>query len=92
MFANLVQLVSHRLSANYDLAFVKEVTVTDKPVRDPRLEKFVLIGWLLIAVKNFAVVWAIGRWHIPFDPLWLNGPTVAMGILVTIVVFFFWRE
>ena len=41
------------------------------------------LAWLLIAVKCSLVWWAIGRWHMPFHPLWIVAPTIVFAMLAT---------
>jgi hypothetical protein len=45
----------------------------------------------VILVKSVAVVWAVGRYHLPFNPLWVIGPTVTFAALATLV-FVLWKD
>jgi hypothetical protein len=90
MFANLLQLISRKPPQTYEGAFVEEVTVTRKTPRSRRVEQLLIIGWVLIAMKSVLVVWAIHRWHVPFNPLWVIAPTVMFAALCTAV--YLWRE
>lgn len=92
MFANLLQLITRRAPAeDYDHAFVKEVRV-DPPreSRNPKAERWIIAGWVLIAVKCTAIWWAIVTYHVPIHPMWLVGPTVLFGLLATAV--YVWRD
>jgi len=92
MFANLLQLITRRPPAeDYDHAFVKEVRI-DPPreTRNPRAERWIIVGWVLIAVKCTAIWWAIVTYHVPIHPMWLVGPTVLFGLLATAV--YVWRD
>ena len=42
-----------------------------------------LVAWVLILAKCFAVWWAMGYWHVPFHPLWIVGPTLVFASLAT---------
>jgi hypothetical protein len=90
MFANLLRLISGPPPPTYENAFVEEVTVTQKTPRNRRVEQLLIIGWVLIAIKSVLVVWAIHRWHVPFNPLWVIAPTVMFAALCTAI--YLWRE
>lgn len=85
MFANLLQLFGRRSPADYEHAFVREVQVARKPKRDPRIERLLVIGWILIALKSVVVWWACAHYPVPFHPLWVILPTVAFAALCTAV-------
>jgi hypothetical protein len=89
MFANLLQLISRRPPTPEigHHAFVEEVRVADQPVRNPRMVRLIAIGWLLIAVKHVAIIWAVWRYHVPFHQLWINFPTWLLGVLATVIYF-----
>lgn len=74
----------------YDRAFVQEVQVKRLHRRDPRLERFILVCWLLIAVKHVVVIWAVHRYAMPFHQLLVNAPTWVFGVIATAV--YYWRE
>lgn len=91
MIPNLLQLLGRRPPAEFPRGFVEEVRLVEHlPRRNPRVEKLLLVCWLLIAVKCALVVWLVGKYHMNFDPLWVNAPTVMCGLLCTGV--YFWRE
>lgn len=91
MIPNLLQLITRRPPADYDRGFVEEVRwVEHLPRRHPHVEKLILVCWLLIAVKCWLVVWLVEKYSMKFDPLWVNGPTVASALLCTAV--YFWGE
>lgn len=85
MFANLFQLITGRPSApeiDRD-AFVQEVHVHDVEQRNPRVERLILICWILIAIKHVLIIWVCDRYPVPFHQLWVNFPTWLLGALAT---------
>jgi hypothetical protein len=62
----------------------------ERSPRNPRLERFIVAGWLLIIAKSFLVVWVVGHYHLNFNPAWIIAPTVAFALLCTGV--YFWRD
>ena len=90
MFADLFQLKTRRSPDGIDRAFINEVHVSRASARDPRVEKTILICWLLIAVKHIAVIWAVHHYHVPFNQLWVNVPTFMLGSLATAA--YYWKE
>ena len=85
MFSNLIQLISRKPPVDYERVFVRDVTVRGKAPRNRRLERFIAICWVLIVLKSAAVVWLFGHYHVPVNPLWVIGPTVAFAALCTAV-------
>ncbi len=83
MFTTLAWLTLPRTPARYERAFVRAVTAREPLARNAWTERFILAGWLAIVVKCLLVIWIIDRWAVPFHPYWINGPTIAMGALVT---------
>ena len=83
MFANFLQLITGRPPPGRGHGFVQDVTVQERALRDPRVERLILICWVLIAVKHVAVIWAVYRYPIPFHQLWINFPTWLLGVLAT---------
>jgi hypothetical protein len=83
VFANLHRLISPRTPHDYDAGFVQEVRVRGRPPRNIRLERLLVAGWILIAIKSVVVVWAVRRYHVPFSPLWVIVPTVVFAALCT---------
>ena len=65
MFADLLPWPHRRAPAGYEHAFVRSVVVKRTDGRDPRLERFILVCWLLIAVKHAAILWALPHYHLP---------------------------
>ncbi|HWA25147.1 MAG TPA: hypothetical protein VG734_05680 [Lacunisphaera sp.] len=41
--------------------------------------------WLLIMAKCGLIWWAMLRWHVPFHPGWLVGPTLLFAALATVI-------
>lgn len=89
MFSNLVQLVTGRPPPGHDRRFVEEVRFAEAlPARNRRVEKILLVCWLLIAAKCALVFWLVAKYHMPFNALWVNAPTVGFALLCTGLVFF----
>ncbi len=89
MFANLIQLITGRppppdVERN---AFVEEVRVYQGEPRNPRLERLILICWILIAIKHVLIIWACQHYPVPFHQLWVNFPTWLLGVLATGIYF-----
>jgi len=87
VFADLFQFKTRRAPGGYDHAFVAEVIVRRPEPRNPRMERFVLICWGLIAVKHVAVIWAVHHYAVPFHQLWINFPTFLLGLLATVAYY-----
>jgi len=87
MFADLLQWLTRRPPEEYDLAFVEEVQVRRPRPRDPRVERLILVCWVLIAIKHVLVIWAVHHWRVPFHQLWVNAPTWLLGVVATLVYF-----
>jgi hypothetical protein len=85
MFADLIRLISRRPPVDYERGFVREVSVSDRPPRDGRVERVLVIGWVVIVLKSVAVVWLFNRYHIPLSPLWVIVPTFIFATLCTVV-------
>lgn len=90
MFANLVQLLSGRPPPELEHnAFVEEVRVGERERPNQRVERLILFCWLAIAIKHVGVLWAVYRYHVPFNALWVNFPTWMLGVLATGL--YYWR-
>lgn len=87
MLSNFLQLLMRRPPAGSDLGFVQEVRVTKRSQRSPRMERLILAGWLLILVKSGLIVWAVEKYRVPINPLWVVAPTVLFALLCTLVYF-----
>lgn len=86
MFANLLHLLTGRPAApDYHQAFVKDVQVPSRRARHPRTEKLIVFAWVLIAMKSLALEWAVRTYAVPINALWVILPTVAMGLLATVI-------
>ena len=59
--------------------------------RQRRVRNVILVCWAVILVKSVAVIWAVGHYKLPFNPLWVIGPTVTFAALATIV-FAAWKD
>ena len=89
MFANLFQLITGRPpSPEFDRhAFVQEVRIRPAEPRNPRVERVILVCWVLIAIKHVGVIWVCQRYPVPFHQLWVNFPTWLLGALATGIYF-----
>ena len=87
MFADFFQFKARRSPADYDRAFIEEVRVRQPVPRDPKLERLILLCWVLIAIKHVAVIWAFHHYPIPFHQLWINFPTFLLGLLATLAYY-----
>ncbi|MBA4138585.1 MAG: hypothetical protein C0518_14870 [Opitutus sp.] len=91
MFTGLLAWIAGRpAGAPYERAFVQDVRVQRRRVRNPRVERFVLICWLLIAVKHVLVIWVVHHYRMPFHQLLVNAPTWIFALLATLA--YYWRE
>lgn len=89
MFANLIQLITGRplppeIERN---AFVEEVHVYRGEPRNRRVERIILVCWVLIAVKHVVIIWACRHYPVPFHQLWVNFPTWLLGVLATAIYY-----
>ncbi|MEY4939036.1 MAG: hypothetical protein RIQ93_771 [Verrucomicrobiota bacterium] len=90
MFPNLLALVTSRPSPDADrTAFVNAVHVEERELPNPRVERRILICWVLIAVKHVAIIWAVRHYPVPFHQLWVNFPTWVLGTLATGI--YYWQ-
>lgn len=82
MFANLTRFITQAPDPDAD-PFVAEVRVTTPVPANPRVERMILLGWILIAVKHVLVIWVVHRYPVPFHQLWINFPTFLLGLVAT---------
>ncbi len=87
MLADFFQWSPRRRGPDYEHAFVAGVEVRQPVPRDPRVERLILICWILIALKHVAVIWAVHHYHVPFNQLWVNAPTWLLATLATAVYY-----
>lgn len=91
MFHNLLQAISGRAPLESEWRFVEEVRLVEHArVRNRRVEKLILGCWVAIAGKCGLVIWLVDKYHMPFDPLWVNAPTVGCALVCTAL--YFWHE
>jgi hypothetical protein len=86
MFADLTRLISRRSSRDYEDRFVKGVR-TERSPRNPRVERVLVAGWIVIGVKTLAVLWLFRRYSIPVNPLWVIAPTIVFAAVCTLIYF-----
>jgi hypothetical protein len=87
MLAALFQWIARRPSPDYDRAFVEAVSVRQLGRPSPRVERLILVCWILIAIKHVAVIWAVHHYHVPFHQLWVNAPTWLLATLATVIYY-----
>jgi hypothetical protein len=87
MLADLLQWITRRPAPDYERSFITEVKVRRPEPRDPKVERLILICWILIAIKHVAVIWAVHHYHVPFNQLWVNAPTWLLATLATAVYY-----
>jgi hypothetical protein len=85
MLADFIRLISRRPPMHYERGFVREVSVRERPPRNPRVERVIEACWVVIALKSVAVVWLFARYHVPVNPLWVIAPTLVFAALCTLV-------
>jgi hypothetical protein len=86
MFTNLVEHFDKRAeSASYELSFVEEVTVHHRRPRSRRVEKTIVIAWILIALKCWLITWLVAEFRIPVSAYWVNVPTVLFALAATAI-------
>ena len=85
MFANIFH--SRRPVPDYARSFVEEIAVQQFTAPDPRVERIILICWILIAIKHVVVIWAVHHYQIPFHQLWVNAPTWLFATVATLVYY-----
>jgi hypothetical protein len=89
MFANLIQLITGRPPPpEVDRsAFVQEVRVRRSERRNPKVERLILVCWILIAIKHVLIIWVCRHYPVPFHQLWVNFPTWLLGALATAIYY-----
>ena len=88
MFPNLIDLFGGRPTPERERnAFVREVHVQHREHRSPKVERLILICWVLIAIKHVAIIWAVHRYTMPFHQLWVNFPTWLIGLVATVIYY-----
>jgi hypothetical protein len=90
MFADLLRLITRRPAEHYERGFIRAVKVETRSPRNRRVERVLLLGWGLIALKTGAVLWAFPHYHIPVNVLWVIAPTVIFAALCTAL--YVWRD
>ena len=87
MLADFFQWIVRRPAPDYERAFVADVRVRQPVHPSPRVERLILVCWVLIAIKHVAVIWAVHHYHVPFHQLWVNAPTWLLATLATVVYY-----
>jgi hypothetical protein len=88
MLSNFLQLIVRRPPADPRAGFIEEVHVNPRRApRSARVGKLLLVGWVLILAKSWLLIWAVEKYHVPINPLWVIIPTVVFGFVCTLVYF-----
>lgn len=91
MFTGILEWIAGRpQGGTYEQVFLEAVRVRRQRQPDPRIERFILVCWLLIAVKHVLVIWVVHHYRMPFHQLLVNAPTWVFGVLATAL--YYWRE
>jgi hypothetical protein len=90
MFANLLQLISRRPPLDYERGFVEEVRISERLPRNRKVERLILVCWILILLKSWLMIWLVAHYHLTVNPLWVTVPTVMFALMCTAV--YFWRD
>lgn len=88
MFANFFEHF-RRADRDYERAFVKDVVVERKIPRNRAVERLLIVGWILIGLKCWAIWWACSHYAVPIHPGWIVSPTIFMAALCTLI---YWRR
>ena len=43
------------------------------------------VAWVLIVIKSIFVYWAVPHYNIPFNALWIVGPTIVFAAVATTI-------
>jgi hypothetical protein len=91
MLTGILEWIAGRpQGGRYESVFVEAVQLPRPRQPDPRMGRFILICWLLIAVKHVLVIWVVHHYRMPFHQLLVNAPTWVFGVIATAV--YYWRE
>lgn len=91
MLAKFLQLLMPRASFYDDTGDrTRPAPALSRKAHERRVERWIVIGWVLILAKCAAMWWAIEKYQVPIHPLWLVGPTILFGLLATAV--YIWRD
>ncbi|MGA2018727.1 MAG: hypothetical protein ABSH26_17440 [Opitutaceae bacterium] len=73
-------LIRHGLHLDDDAALSDE----ERSMRHRRrVETLIYFCWGLIVLKTFLVIWAVHHYAMPFNPMWVVGPTVTFAFVAT---------
>ena len=90
MFPHLLALITGRPAPELERnPFIEDVHVHQRERRSPKVERLILVCWVLIAVKHVLIIWACAHYTVPFHQLWVNFPTWVAGVLATGI--YFWN-
>ena len=85
MLFNGFKLMGRTTAAASERAFVKRVSVIRK--RHP-VDLFLVVGWSLILVKCLLSSWAVARWDIPINVLWVWIPSfICAGVCTYLYIY-----
>ena len=80
MLFNGFKLIGLSSKDEVDRTFITKVRIRRR--RHP-VDAFLVVGWSLILVKCLASSWAVSRWQIPVDPLFIWAPSCIFGAVCT---------
>jgi len=89
MFANLLQLIGGRPPPPEveRSAFIESVHVARHERRNAKVERLILVCWILIAIKHVLIIWVCRQYPVPYHQLWINFPTWLLGALATAIYY-----
>jgi hypothetical protein len=90
MFPNSLSPKLGRKAGSYERHFIRDVAIRSRPPRNPRVERLIMAGWIVILAKSYGVLWIFSHYQVPVSPLWVIAPTVAFACLCTAV--YHWRH
>jgi|GEM_PF-2176974 len=73
-------LVRHGLHLDDDASLTDEER---RMLHRRRVETLIYFCWGLIVLKTFLVIWAVHHYAMPFNPMWVVGPTVTFAFVAT---------
>lgn len=90
MISELIRLITGRTEPEAETDFVEEVHLKERRQPSRKVERLILIGWLIIVSKCFVVAWAIERYSIPIHPGYVIVPTLFMAAICTAL--YYWKD
>lgn len=88
MFANLLPFL-RRSSGSNSADFVENVQVRRRMGRSRAAERWIVLGWALIALKTWGTFWLVEHYAMPFNAWWIVLPTWLAAAVCTWI---YWRR